>query len=130
MVSHSVLLVDDDPKNLNLLRDLLEKDNFQVFTACDGTSGLEFLKKRQVEMVITDLHMPRMNGLEFTVALRDVPGSENVPVLLMTSGTQPMDFSSVPFKAQGICLKSHLPANLKHHISMVLPNGSSPLRHK
>jgi DNA-binding NtrC family response regulator len=64
-----VLIVDDEAQMRGLLEDLLQ-DDYQVLTACDGAEALQRLEQDGAELVITDLVMPNMNGLDLMVAVR------------------------------------------------------------
>lgn len=65
-----VLIVDDDAITRQMLTDFIENYGFKVFQANDGFEALEIQNNEQVDLVITDLIMPNMEGLEFIVALR------------------------------------------------------------
>jgi len=63
--AQTVLLVDDDTAILKLLEQVLRRDNYRVLTAANGRTGLELLTQYPVQVVISDLFMPEMNGIEF-----------------------------------------------------------------
>jgi CheY-like chemotaxis protein len=71
METKDILVVDDDISHLFLFRLLLESGGFEVATASDGIEALETLENSDFRMVITDLNMPRMNGLELAVKVRE-----------------------------------------------------------
>ncbi len=82
-----ILLVDDNRHIRLVMRDILRAVNIRdVFEAGDGAEGLELLKKIEVDIVITDLSMRPMNGVEFVRALRLDKENPNpfVPVIMMT----------------------------------------------
>jgi CheY-like chemotaxis protein len=62
---NSVLIVNDAPEQLGLMERLLVKAGYSVFTAEDGVQGLNLAKKNKPDLVISDVSMPHMNGLEF-----------------------------------------------------------------
>ncbi len=68
-----ILAVDDTRSLLNMLKACLERGGHEVFTAKDGVEALEKLREHEPDLVITDLNMPRMNGLEFIAAARGEP---------------------------------------------------------
>jgi signal transduction histidine kinase len=68
---HSVLIVDDEPENLNLLENLLG-DRYAVYKAKDGASGLACLRKREIHVLLTDQRMPGMSGVEFLERSREL----------------------------------------------------------
>ena len=60
----SILIVDDEEMMRNLLSKILSKEGYQINTAADGYEGLDILRSRAVDLVITDMKMPRMDGYE------------------------------------------------------------------
>lgn len=62
--SITILVVDDEEMMRNLLTKILTRDGYHVITAEDGETALEILQKQAVELVISDLKMPRLNGLD------------------------------------------------------------------
>ena len=82
---NSVLIVNDEPDQLQLMRNLLGKAGFSVLTAEDGVDGLELAKKDRPDLVISDVTMPRMDGLEFCRRLRADGELKTVPILLVSA---------------------------------------------
>jgi DNA-binding NtrC family response regulator len=66
----TVLLVDDDPGILKLLEQVLRRDGYRVLTAANGRAGLELLTGYAAQVVISELFMPEMNGIEFLKRVR------------------------------------------------------------
>jgi len=65
-----LLLVDDDPNILRLLGEIGGREGFEVLEAADGAVALEMMQRRHMDLVLLDLHMPRVNGLEVMRAVR------------------------------------------------------------
>ena len=82
-----VLAVDDSKPMLAMLTRCLEKGGHEVIKAVDGVEALSQLKKHRPDMVITDLNMPNMDGLEFIEAARKDPAGAALPILLLTTET-------------------------------------------
>lgn len=82
-----VLAVDDSKPMLAMLSRCLEKGGHEVFQAMDGLEALEQLRNNRPQMVITDLNMPNMDGLEFIEAARKDPAGSDLPILLLTTET-------------------------------------------
>src|ERR1044072_7398029 len=78
----TVLIVNDDHVQLDLLRDMLEPEGYQVFLAQDGQRALEFARTLRVEIVISDVVMPGMDGIELCRLLKKNPHTAAIPVLL------------------------------------------------
>jgi DNA-binding response OmpR family regulator len=86
MTTHSILVVDDDPGVLEAIRQSLEPSGYAVFVAADGKEAIRFLSRETVDLVITDVLMPDMDGFELIKVLhRDYPA---VRVVAMTGGGQ------------------------------------------
>jgi PleD family two-component response regulator len=81
----TVLVVDDDPGARLLVGSALEVAGFQVITAADGKSALSQFHLYPADCVVLDVVMPGMNGFEVCRALRALPGSRHVPILMQTS---------------------------------------------
>ncbi len=80
-----VLLVDDSISVRRFVGQMLEKAGFQVFTAVDGQDALERLTEISVEVIVTDLEMPRVNGYALIEDLRRRPGTREVPIVVLTT---------------------------------------------
>ncbi|MGB6066779.1 MAG: response regulator [Desulfomonilaceae bacterium] len=78
----SVLVIDDDAIVLGTLRDLLAIKGFSVLTAGGGAKAIEIFKDRRPDLVVTDIHMPQINGLEVLATIRQIDGT--VPVVVVT----------------------------------------------
>jgi PAS domain S-box-containing protein len=79
-----VLIVDDDRRILDLLVDLLEMDGYEVLTAPDGAEAIELALSFNPDVIISDVVMPVVGGLELCRRLKQEPGTANVPVLLIS----------------------------------------------
>jgi two-component system, chemotaxis family, chemotaxis protein CheY len=80
-----ILVVDDSATVRKFVSLSLEMQGFRVITACDGMDALEKLPNAQVDLVITDLNMPNMDGYEFIRTLRDNEQYANLPVIILSS---------------------------------------------
>ena len=80
----TVLAVDDDPDTTDLLRFLLEQNGATVITANSGAEALSLVGERNVDVVVSDISMPSMDGFEFVRRLRSLPGKEDVRVIALT----------------------------------------------
>lgn len=79
-----VLVVDDEHEVREVYRDFLEH-RFEVLEAKDGADALEILHARHVDLMISDVHMPRMNGVELIRAVRADPDLEELPIIIQTA---------------------------------------------
>jgi len=83
-----VLVVDDEPKIRDLVRRYLQADGFEVSEAADGTTALTRFQDYRPDIIVLDVMMPVLNGLE---VLRRIRSSSNVPVLLLTAREDEID---------------------------------------
>jgi PAS domain S-box-containing protein len=82
---NSVLIVNDEPDQLTLMGSLLRKAGYSVLTAEDGREGLTLARQERPDLVISDVSMPRMNGLEFCREIRADSELKTVPILLVSA---------------------------------------------
>jgi chemotaxis family two-component system response regulator PixH len=96
----TVLVIDDLRSQLNLICGYLEQEGFKVMTAGDGSEALEKVSVEKPDLVITDLVMPEMSGLEFCRKLKKNPETANIPVIACT--TKDRDIDKKWAKKQGV----------------------------
>jgi signal transduction histidine kinase len=82
--SAAILIVDDNPDLREYLRDLL-CDRYDVATVSDGIEALEAIRSRRPDIVLSDVMMPRMTGIQLVAALRSDPETVNLPVILLSA---------------------------------------------
>ena len=87
----TVLVIDDDPVIVKLLRVNFELEGFNVISAGDGREGAEMVRAERPDVVISDIMMPTMNGLELVSILKSDPTTADVPVLLLSAKAQMAD---------------------------------------
>ena len=82
-----ILVVDDSPTQLRQMQIVLEKDGFLVQTAVDGKNAMQSIQAKAPLMVVTDLQMPEMNGLELVAAVK--ASTPSIPVLSLIHISEP-----------------------------------------
>jgi CheY-like chemotaxis protein len=85
MPSNSVLIVDDTPVNLKLVRVLLSRQGFEVRTASTAEEALEMAQSFRPRLVLADIQLPGMDGLEMTRRLKAAPETQDTVVLALTA---------------------------------------------
>lgn len=80
-----VLVVDDDPRLLQIVAMYLSIEGYEVATARDGSEGLDEITTKRPDLVILDVMMPGMDGLEACRRIRDNPDTADVPVLMFSA---------------------------------------------
>lgn len=88
MSSAKILVIDDEPSILNLVSSYLKKDGFEVYTSADGPSGLKAARAYKPDLIVLDLMLPGMDGLEVLTRLRR---ESDVYVILLTARTEETD---------------------------------------
>lgn len=88
-----ILLVDDEPDILEIVSYNLEGEGYRVFTAKNGVEGVAQAKKRKPHLVILDVMMPEMDGIEACEQIRRIPGLENTMITFLTARGE--DYSQV-----------------------------------
>jgi DNA-binding response OmpR family regulator len=84
-MAKQILLVDDEPHILRAAEIKLARSGFEVRCASNGQEGWEMLLKQVPDLLITDLQMPLMDGLELTRRVRENPATVHLPVLMLTA---------------------------------------------
>ncbi|MBA7611951.1 Polar-differentiation response regulator DivK [subsurface metagenome] len=80
-----ILIVEDDPKNLSLFRDLLQKFGYMTIEAENGREGVNLARANKPELILMDIQLPVMDGLEATRILKSDAKTKNIPILALTS---------------------------------------------
>jgi two-component system alkaline phosphatase synthesis response regulator PhoP len=83
-----ILVVDDEPRIAEICRDYLERAGFKVITAGNGSDALALARAKQPDLVVLDLGLPKMDGLDVTRALRK---RSNVPIIMLTARVDESD---------------------------------------
>jgi two-component system, cell cycle response regulator DivK len=85
MTAKRLLYVEDNAFNRKLVRDLLQRTTYELLEASDGESGLAATRREMPDLVIMDIQLPRMSGLDVTRALRADPTTAHIPIIVITS---------------------------------------------
>ncbi len=96
-----ILLVDDVPANLAVLNGLLEPKGYELFTACDGGTALKLAAKVQPDLILLDVMMPQLDGLETCRRLKADETTSAVPVIFITARSE-MESVVAAFRAGGV----------------------------
>ena len=91
MADESILIVDDNLTNLKLTRLLLEPERYNVRTATDAEAALEILKTFQPRLILMDIQLPGMDGLELTRRLKSNSTTRQVTILAFTASAMKKD---------------------------------------
>jgi two-component system cell cycle response regulator DivK len=85
VASELILIVEDNPRNLKLLRDTLQVKGYQTIDAGTGEQGVQLARERQPALVLMDVQLPGISGLEALGQLRADPSTRSIPVIAVTA---------------------------------------------
>jgi two-component system chemotaxis response regulator CheY len=88
-MSKNILVVDDSGTVRQQVTMALKQAGFNTVEACDGLDGIEKITNNHIDMVICDVNMPNMNGLEMVEAVKGKPEHKALPVIMLTTEGQP-----------------------------------------
>ncbi len=91
MPKETILIIDDEKDILKLLQYNLEKEGYPVLTAQTGETGLELAKSKKPDLVILDIMLPGMDGLEVCKLLRTTSQTKNIPIFMLTAKNTEVD---------------------------------------
>jgi two-component system cell cycle response regulator len=118
-----ILVVDDLPSNLKVLRGLLKKSGYQLIFASSGRQCLDSIQKNRPDLILLDLMMPEMDGIEVCRRLKESPLTAEIPVIFLTASNEidhlmqafdlgAVDYITKPFRS------SELLARIKTHLKL------------
>ena len=90
-MSKKILIVDDDQLVRKLLEYIIKKAGYQVSVAENGSDALKIVQKEIPDLIISDVEMPKLGGLELCQKLKEDSDTKLVPIILITSNTQIQD---------------------------------------
>ena len=133
MANEKILVVDDDVNICELLRLYLTKEGYQVTIANDGEEGLDKFNQVKPDMVLLDVMMPRMDGLEVCRRIRKLG---NTPVMMLTAKGETFDkvlglelgaddYMVKPFDAKEVADTELITAQATEHYTVVLRNSQT-----
>ncbi|OIB01082.1 DNA-binding response regulator [Paenibacillus sp. LC231] len=122
--SKTILVVDDDQDIVELLRDFLENDHFQVKTACDTAQAWDIFKESSVDCIVLDIMMPGQNGFEFC---RRIRAESNVPILFLSARSDDVDkIRGLTLGGDDYIVKTASPGEIVARVKAVLRRSASP----
>jgi two-component system, OmpR family, alkaline phosphatase synthesis response regulator PhoP len=120
----TILVVDDEPKIATLARDYLEHAGFAVLTADDGPSALTTIRQRRPDLVVLDLGLPGLDGLDVT---REIRRSSTIPIVMLTARDDELDkLLGLELGADDYLTKPFSPRELVARVRAVLRRADRP----
>ena len=114
-----ILVIDDEDFILQLARDILTKTSYEVKTVSDGNEGIRLLESRKFDLLLTDIRMPDISGLDVIKHVRT--GNKEIPIIIITGhGTLETAVDALRLGAQGFLLKPFTPVELRAAVADAL----------
>ena len=125
-MSRCILVVEDNPDSLAIMRSILENQKYEVRLASNGAEALAQLQQDHIDLVLLDVMMPDMSGLEVLQRIKGDPATENVPVILVTAKTHDDDvLHGYQYGADYYITKPYTKKQLLYGIDLVFGKGES-----
>jgi two-component system chemotaxis response regulator CheY len=119
-----VLIIDDSAAIRKILKRVLQQADVplgQVYEAGDGAEAMESLKKQRVQLILSDINMPNMDGLQFLSAVKANPEWKDVPVVMITTeGSQAKVLEAVQLGAVGYVRKPFTAEQIKEKLAGII----------
>ncbi len=112
-----ILIVEDNDKNMKLARDILNAKGYQTVEAVTGEDGVKLAKDKKPDLVLMDIQLPGINGIEAFKQIRSDKATARIPVVALTASVTPTDRSEIT--AAGFDAFIGKPINLKEFVETV-----------
>ena len=120
-MARKVLIVDDSDSIREVVHFTLETEGFDVLVGEDGQDALKFLNGDKIDLIITDLHMPNMDGIELIKEVRKIDAYKMIPILFLTTESQTeKKMEAKAAGATGWLIKPFAPVKLIGAVNKVL----------
>ncbi len=124
-MSKRILLVDDEPRLLKGLRFTLEQEGYETLTAMDGEEALSVFFDNQVDLILLDVMLPKMDGIQVCQRIRE---TSNVPIIMLTAKGEDMDkILGLEYGADDYMTKPFNILEVKARIKSILRRASQPV---
>src|SRR5205823_3053076 len=124
-----VLIVDDSPAMRTFIRRVVQLSGLEVaacFQAGDGEEALQLLTRERVDVILTDINMPGMDGGQFVAHLRQDPALQSIPVVVVSTDATPGRMQQMMMLgARSYVTKPFSPEGLRHELDRVLEAGNA-----
>jgi len=120
-MAKTIVIVDDSESIREVVKFTLENEGHKVLVGVDGKDALQFFDNRDIDLIITDLHMPNMNGIELIRDVRNRDSYKRTPILFLTTESQAEKKNEAKEAgATGWIVKPFVPAKLIEAINKVM----------
>ena len=120
-MAKNILIVDDSESIREVVKFTLENEGYNVMIGVDGKDALQYLNGKPIDLVITDLHMPNMDGIELIRHIRTINAYKHIPILFLTTESQQAKkMEAKEAGATGWIIKPFVPAKLLEALNKVI----------
>ncbi len=127
MTAGTILVVDDEPGIVTIVRDYLDRAGFRVLTAGDGDTALRLARTERPSLVLLDLMLPGLDGLDVTRALRQDPSTSGLPLIMLTARVDESDrVAGLELGADDYITKPFSPREVVARVRAVLRRAEGP----
>lgn len=112
-----ILIVEDNEKNMKLVRDILQAKGYQTLEAVNAEDGVKLAAERNPDLVLMDIQLPGMNGMEALRVLRADPGTAGIPVIAITASVMTQDRQNIMDAGFNAFIEK--PINLREFVATV-----------
>ena len=124
MSPKTILYVEDNELNRRLVRDLLKRTSYRLLEAPDGETSLVIARQERPDLILMDIQLPRISGIEVTRTLRSEPGTADTPIIAITSFALSGDEQrAMEAGATAYLAKPYSPRDLLAMIRSLVPEG-------
>lgn len=117
----TILIVDDSESIREVVKFTLQNEGYEVLVGVDGKDALKFLNGTHIDLIITDLHMPEIDGIEFIRHVRNMEQYKRIPILFLTTESQASKkMEAKEAGATGWIIKPFVPVKLIAALKKVL----------
>jgi len=126
----NILVVDDSSFVRKTITNILESKNYNIYSANDPLNAFKILKEKKMDLIFSDLEMPKMDGVEFLEKIKNNDNLKNIPVIILSGKKNSMNYSRVlkhgaidfiekPFLTEEILLKSDIHISQSNYIEQI-----------
>ncbi len=117
----TILFIDDNPVDRALISKLLAKHDFNILLAEDATTAMQIIEKNKLDLLLLDILLPGISGIELCKKFKKIPSTKNVPVVFYTSIDTPKHLIDyVSYGARDYIQKTMPPQELINSINTIL----------